>query len=108
MSDDLGKGDVVEAVHDLSVAARYTDGHGPYAIRQGQRAIIDEIRTCRGLCTHCGARPGGVVGLRLEEYPLAKWVMWCPCEWRKIGGGKAETVGQFTGYLVKRPELTLP
>jgi hypothetical protein len=106
MSDDLGRGDVVAALHDLNVPARWTGGHGPYAVRQGQRAIVDEVRICTGLCTQCGARPGGVVGLRLVEYPLAPWVMWCPCEWRKVGGGKAETIEQFAGYLVKRPELT--
>ena len=105
---DLGKGDVVAAVHDLDVPARWTDGHGPYAVRRGQRAIVAEVRICRGLCTQCGARPGGVAGLRLEEYPLASFVMWCPCEWRKLGGSLDEHVAQFASHLVKRRELSPP
>jgi hypothetical protein len=95
---DLGKGDVVEAIHDVDVHPRWTDGHGFYAVRQGQRAIVEEVRSCHGYCTDCGQR-AGLVGLRLVEYPLAPFVLWCPCEWRKIGGSIDEHVAQFKAHL---------
>jgi hypothetical protein len=101
---DLGKGDVVAAVQDLDVPARWT-GHGEYHVRVGQRAIVVEVRQPCGFCTRCGHKPD-LVGLRLEEYPLVRGVLWCPCEWRKIGGSEADTVAQFAGYL--KTEILTP
>lgn len=95
---DLGNRDVVEAVHDVDVPARWTGGNGAYAIRRGQRATVIEVRSCHGRCTDCGCQ-GGIFGLRLAEFPLAPYVLWCPCEWRKIGGSQADTVAQFAGHL---------
>ena len=32
-------------------------------------------------------------------------MLWCPCEWRKIGGSETDTVAQFAGYLKTTPTL---
>jgi hypothetical protein len=100
---DLGKGDVVAAVHDVSVAGVWT-GHGDYNIKAGQRAIVEEVRQCLGTCTGCSHKPA-VIGIRLVEYPLERWVLWCPCEWRRIGGSEADHVARFAGYLKPKPVL---
>lgn len=99
MSTDLGKGDVVAAVSDLSVIGAWTATGRPYVVKAGQRAIVAEtVHTAGACCTVCG-RPPHLVGLKLEEYPLRPGVLFCPCEWRKIGGSEAETVARFAHHL---------
>lgn len=111
---DLGKGDVVVAVSDMSVNSMWTTGPGPYHIKTGDRAIVAEIVRTNGWCTGCGNKPANEVGLKLEEYPLRPGVFFCPCEWRKIGPSEAETVARFAHHLtpahaprVRRPARAL-
>ena len=106
MTTDIGKGDVVAALRDMSVGPRwipYGSGVG-YQIKAGQRAIVAGIVTAAAYCTECG-HDNRRVGLVLEEYPLAQHVYWCPCEWKKLGPGQAETVALFAGALKARPNL---
>lgn len=105
---DLGKGDVVAAVSDMRVSSMWT-GRGPYHIKTGDRAIVAEVVNNHGFCTACGT-PHDLVGLKLEEYPLRDGVLFCPCEWRKIGPGAAETVARFAHHLApaRRARVTRP
>jgi hypothetical protein len=98
MTTDLGKGDVVVAVHAMSVNGRWTPHGGAYHIAAGDRAIVEEVTDCRGVCTECGCKPG-LIGLKLVEYPLKRHVRWCPCEWKKLGPGQEETVAKFAHHL---------
>ena len=97
-ADDLGKGDVVEAAKDIYVDADFTGPGWVYDIKAGQRAIVSEVRKAAGFCDSCGPRRD-LVGFRLQEYPLAEHVLWCPCEWKKIGGGRADTIAKFAQHL---------
>jgi hypothetical protein len=108
MSADLGKDDVVEAINDMQVAALWTPpGVGDYQIAAGQRAIVVEVMYAAGFCTRCGHQPDAA-GLVLAEYPLIARVRWCPCEWKKIGGSKADHVSQFAQHLKGVPVRAIP
>ncbi len=106
MMTDIGKGDVVAAIHDMSVSVFWAaPGHGPYVIAAGQRAIVAEVCHAGQVCTGCGAT-NNLTGLILEEYPMRPCVAWCPCEWKKLGPSQDETVAQFAKHLIKQPNRT--
>lgn len=95
---DIGKGDVVAAVASMSISGMWTASGRSYSVKAGQRAIVAEVVKAGGVCTACGAPPD-LTGLLLEEYPLKQGVLFCPCEWRKVGGGEEEHVAQFAHHL---------
>lgn len=107
MSDDIGKGDVVVARSNLAVGCQWTaPGRGDYHIQAGQRAVVEAVRKARGTCSNCTCTD--LSGLRLVEYPLVEYAMWCPCEWKKLGGSQADTVAQFSAALSATPKLLIP
>ena len=61
---DVGKDDVVAAVHDIPEGERHP------AIAKGARATVVRLSPA-GTCSNtCGAAPGPRQGLVLAEYPL--------------------------------------
>ncbi len=91
MSDDIGPGDVVEAVIN----------DGP--VKVGDRTTVVEISIFSNYTTCICGLSG--VGMRLRDFELPNptW-RWCPCGWRKIGGSRADIVRRFAEDLTVTPE----
>jgi hypothetical protein len=87
MSDDIGPGDVVEALHGA---------HTRNWWEAGDRAVVTAIHPSRKLpCGACGQySPGFNSTARAPQY----WLH-CLCGWRKIGGSQAQTVSRFAEDL---------
>ena len=94
MSDDLGPGDVVEAVYDIC-----SRGRRDCLARKGFRTLVEEVvtRVSPDACVACGTSPE--VALVLVGVDAGPGHGWCPCGWKKIGGSKDQTVSLFAGHL---------
>jgi hypothetical protein len=101
---DIGKGDVVAAVHQYIVGWGLTPNREAYLIMPGQRAIVAGFADPKpNFCDTCGAVEGP--GLLLEEYPLIQGLSWCVCEWRRFGGSKDDHVAFFAEYVKPKPPV---
>lgn len=105
--DDLGPGDVVEAMVELHVSPDVTGQGAGYDIDKGSRAIVAQVGPTRiGVCIVCGDATGPA--LLLLDYPLRTGVAWCAvCEWRKVGGSKADHLKWFADHVRPKPEPAL-
>lgn len=107
MSSELGRGDVVCAIRDESAG-----GGCPLAIKSGDRVVVLEVRALPNPgCLPCGIchdLPERGLALDLPFDPDESWGLWCPCNWRKIGGSRADTVRRFAEDLQVSKPLDTP
>lgn len=101
--DDLGPGDVVEALHEIIVKPGFTGQGAGYHILKGDRAVVAAIGPITGACIACASAGPALL---LLDYPLKTGISWCAiCEWRKVGGSKADHLGWFADHVRPKPEL---
>lgn len=104
--DDLGPGDVVEALKRFSIAPGFTGQGAGYEIEIGTRAIVAAVGPNPGQCLDCG--DGAGPALLLLDYPLKTGISWCAiCEWKKVGGSKEEHLKWFADHVRPKPEPAL-
>lgn len=88
MSDDIGPGDVVEAVKRM-IGDRT---NRPY-VSVGQRAVVRSLLTTPPACRACKGEESYI----LEG--ISSNLLFCVCGWRKIGGSQADTIRRFAEDL---------
>lgn len=93
MADDIGPGDVVEAIRDASAPEFGVSVH------RGDRhmiAAVEDVPARYSVCRLCNDPLAQALHFT-DDAPMN--FLHCSCIWRKIGGSRAETVRRFAEDL---------